>query len=349
MSFGEKYVWAAVHHLQGYFSDYIDHSSMGGDRKPVSDYSLIEDFPNPAQLIEPKYSSHDRHKKFILPCDLSPTAPEICGHLKVRISKWVQEAAVPDLSMVIFPDSMFTRHLVKNREMTLIHSIMSIADPTGLGRSLLWLDMLLIEQDDWPRVKTNLILDNCFMRELIANAYRGLTTNIECDCYISPRDVIFQNWKREIEPQIALSVVNSGKLESIFLSKCACDVTARSTEHGERHFTLPSKILRNGLGIVSGDGTQYFDAQDCLIAINTDAGSNFKDSQDNLYVDRQKLLEFTNAKNKVPIWLVRFDRKQSTKAFYAIGRVDPEISHYYLFYLDDGILLPFIFKPEIRP
>ncbi|MCA9422426.1 MAG: hypothetical protein KC592_15500, partial [Nitrospira sp.] len=37
MCFGEKYVWAAVHYLQGYFSDYIEHSSFGGDRKPVSD------------------------------------------------------------------------------------------------------------------------------------------------------------------------------------------------------------------------------------------------------------------------------------------------------------------------
>lgn len=349
MSFGEKYVWAAVHHLQGYFSDYIEHSSMGGDRKPVSDYSLIEDFPNPAQLIEPKHSSHDRRKKFIIPCNLSPAAPEISGDLKLGISRWVQEAEIPDLSKVIFPDSKFTKHLLDNREMTLIHSFMSIADPTGLGRSLLWLDMLLIEQDDWPKVKTNLIADNCFMRELIENAYRGLTTNIECDCYISPRDVIFQNWKREIEPQIALSVVNSGKLESIFLSKCVCEVTARSTEHGERHFTLPSKILRNGLGIVSGDGTQYFDAQDCLIAINTDAASGFKDSQDNLYVDRQKLLEFAKADKKLPMWFVRLDRKQSTKAFSSIGRVDPEISHYRLFYLEDDTLSQFSFDPEKRP
>ncbi len=81
MSFGEKYVWAAVHHLQGYFSDYIEHSSFGGDRKPVSDYTLVEDFPNPAQLIEPKYSSNNSRKKFIVPCALSPAAPEISDDL----------------------------------------------------------------------------------------------------------------------------------------------------------------------------------------------------------------------------------------------------------------------------
>lgn len=349
MSFGEKYVWAAVHHLQGFFSDYIEHSSFGGDRKRVSDYSLIEDFPNPAQLIVPKYSSDHKRKKFIIPCNLSPAAPEISGDLKLGISKWVQEAEIPDLSQVIFPDSKFTNHLVENREMTLIHSLMSIGDLTGLARSLLWLDMLLIEQDDWPKVRTNLVPDNCFLRELIEDVYRGLTTKIECDCYTSPRDVIFQNWKKEIEPQIVLSVVNSGKLGSIFLSKCVCEVTARSTDHGERHFTLPSKILRNGLGIVLGDGTQYFDAQDYLIAISTDAGSSFKDSQDNLYVDRQLLLKFTNAKNKVPIWLVRLDRQQSTKAFSTIGRVNPEISHYYLFYLDNGSLSQFSFDPDFRP
>ena len=107
-------------------------------------------------------------------------------------------------------------------------------------------------------------------------------------------------------------------------------------------------LLRTGLSIVSGDGTQYFDAQDNLVAINTDAGSSFKDSQDNLYVDRQKLLELTNDKNKVPIWLVRFDRNQSTKTFSAIGRVDPEILHYYLFYLDNGTLSQFNFDPDIR-
>lgn len=349
MSFGEKYVWAAVHHLQGYFSDYIAYSSMGADRKPVSDYSLVEDFPNPAQLIEPKYSFNNRRKKFILPCALSPAAPEISGDLKLGISRWVQEAEMPDLSKIIFPDASFTKHLVENREMALIHSFMSIADPTDLARSLLWLDMVLIEHHDLPKLKANLIPDNCFFRDLMAEAQSGMTTRVKCNCYISPRDVVFQNWRREIEPQIALNVVSSGKLESVCLSKGVCEVTAQSTEHGTRHFTLPSKILRNGLGIVSGDGSQYFDAQDNLVAINTDAGSGFKDSQDNLYVDRQILLKFTNAKNKVPIWLVRFDRKQSTKAFSIIGRVDPEISHYCLFYPENGTLSQFNFDPDIRP
>ncbi|MCA9422427.1 MAG: hypothetical protein KC592_15505 [Nitrospira sp.] len=309
---------------------------------------MVEDFPNPAQLIEPKYSSHDRRKKFILPCDLSPAAPEISGDLQLGISKWVQEAEIPDLSQVIFPDSKLTNHLVDNRSLALIHSFMSIADPTGLARSLLWLHMFFIEDDDLPKLKASLIQDNCFIRDLIAETHFGLTAKVECDCYISPRDVIFQNWKSEIEPQIALNVVSGGILESICLCKCVCEVTARSTEHGERHFTLPSKILRNGLGIVSGDGTQYFDSQDNIVAINAEAGSGFKDSQDNLYVDHQKLLEFTNAKNKVPIWLVRFDRQQSTKAFSTIGRVNPEISNYYLFYLDDDTLSKFSFDPEFR-
>jgi hypothetical protein len=349
MSFGEKYVWAAVHHLQGYYSDYIKHGSMGRERNPVSDYSLIQDFPNPAQLILPKISSHDRRNKFIIPCDLSPVAPEISGDLKAGISKWVQEAEKPDLSKVIFPDSTFTRHLLDNREMALMHSFMSIGDPTGLARSLLWLHMVLIEQADWPKLKGNLVPDNCFIRELISDGFSRLNTRVECDCYISPRDVIFQSWKREIEPKIALNVVNDGKLKSIHLFKCVCEVMARSNQYGERRFNLPSQILRNGLGIVSGDGTQYFDAQDNLVAINSEAGSSFKDSQDNLYVDRQKLLEFAKDEKKVLLWFVRLDRKQSIKGFELIGRVDPEISHYYLFYLENGTLSQFNFDPDIRP
>lgn len=349
MSFGEKYVWAAVHHLQGYYSDYIKHGLMGRERNPVSDYSLIEDFPNPAQLILPKISSHDRRNKFIIPCDLSPVAPEISGDLKAGISKWVQEAEKPDLSKVIFPDFTFTRHLLDNRETALMHSFMSIGDPTGLARSLLWLHMVLIDQADWPKLKGNLVPDNCFIRELISDGFSRLNTRVECDCYISPRDVIFQNWKRETKPQIALNVVNDGKLKSIHLFKCVCEVMARSNQYGERRFNLPSQILRNGLGIVSGDGTQYFDAQDNLVAINSEAGSSFKDSQDNLYVDRQKLLEFAKDEKKVLLWFVRLDRKQSIKGFELIGRVDPEISHYYLFYLENCTLSQFNFDPEIRP
>ena len=48
----------------------------------------------------------------------------------------------------------------------------------------------------------------------MAEAQHGMTTRVECNCYISPRDVVFQNWRRETEPQISLNVVSSEKLET---------------------------------------------------------------------------------------------------------------------------------------
>ncbi|MGE0762602.1 MAG: hypothetical protein AB7N80_04935 [Bdellovibrionales bacterium] len=348
MSFGEKYVWAAVHYLQGYYSDYIEHSSMGDDRTPVSDYSLIEDFQNPAQIVSPKYSDTNKRQRFILPCQISPAAPEISGDLKPSISNWVQNAAIPDFRTMILPDLKFTKHLIENQELALINSFVSLTEPTGLGNSLLWLHMFLIEKGELEAFKTNLVSDNCFLRRLIDDVNSGMTTGVECDCYITPRDVIFQSWKKEIEPQISVAIVKDGKLVSIKLDKCLCEVTTTSTANGERSYTLPARILRGGLGIVEGDGIEFFNAQGELIAIHSSAGAGFKDSQDNLYVDRKKLIEFSKSKGKVPIWLVRFDRRQSTKAFHSIGRVDPEISHYQLFFLENDQLNGFNFDPESR-
>ncbi len=347
MSFGEKYVWTAVHYLQGYYSDYIEHSSFDG-RALVSDYSLIEDFQNPAQLVSPKYADENNRKRFILPCQISPAAPEISGDLKASISNWVQKAAIPDFRSMIFPDLKFTKHLIENRELALVNSFVSLTEPTGLGNSLLWIHTFLIDQSDLAAFKSNLVPDNCFLRHLIDEVNSGMTTGVEYDCYIAPRDVIFQSWKKEIEPQISAAIVKDGKLVNINLDKCICKVTTTSTANGERSYDLPARVLRNGLGIVEGDGVEFFNAQGELVAVQSSAGAGFKDSQDNLYVDRRKLIEFSKSKGKVPIWLVRFDRRQSTKAFHSIGRVKPEISHYQLFFFEDDQFSGFTFEPESR-
>jgi hypothetical protein len=347
MSFGEKYVWAAVHYLQGYFSDYIEYSSYDG-RYPVTDYSLIEDFQNPAQLVSEKYASENRRKRFILPSPISPSAPEISGDLLASISNWVQKAAIPDFNSIILPEVKFTKHLTANQELALIYSFVSMTEITGLGNSLLWLHTFLIDQSELAAFKKNLDKENYFFRHLIDDVNSGMTTGVECDCYITPRDVIFQSWKKEIEPRTSITIVKDGKLTSLDLEKCICKVTTTSIASGERSYELPAKALRSGLGIVEGDGVEFYNVKGELVAINSTAGAGFKDSQDNLYVDRQKLMEYSNSHGKVPIWLVRFDRRQSTKAFHSIGRVNPEISHYRLFYLEKNHLCEFSFESESR-
>lgn len=346
MSFAEKYIWAAVHYLQGYFSDYIEFNDTGDERKRVDDYSLIVNIPNPAQSVLPKYSSNNS-QRWIGSQSLSPVEPSIQGDLKSAISRWMQEAALPDFSQLLLPEQKFTKHIADD-ELCLMYSFISQTEITGLGESLLWLHGFLIEMKDMEILESNLKERNLFLRKLISETPDGMTTGVECDCYISPRDAVFLSWKKELEPTTSVTVVANGRVSSIALHRCVSRVTSTSTEHEERTYHLPSRIVRNGLGITSGDGYVYMDDKEKVLAVNVDSGQAYRNSQDCLYLDRTSFFSFVENTKKVPIWLLRFDRRASVKAFHSIGGIDTEITHCFLCYWKDGGLASFKFESTVR-
>lgn len=337
MAFGEKYIWCAVHYLQGYFSDYIAYSNYES-RERVTDYSKIEDFINPAQPDYPKYGS----RTIIAPCLLSPDEPAIHGDLPAAISNWVKNAALPDLKDWILPDPVFTKDVSGSKPLCLIHCFNSHTDMTGLGDSLLWVHSFLIDESEIDVFERSLRAENGIFRKQIDDPNSGLTAGVECDCYISPRDVIFMSWKEELSPITLMTVIKNGKVSELQMHKCVCEVTA-STIDGERTFHLPTKIVRKGLGITRGDGLSFEDESGNRLAFNVSAGEAYRNSQDNLYVDRDKFLDFAKKEKKIPVWLARFDRRQSTKAFHSVGRVEPRITYLSVYYIKDGKLLSFQF------
>ena len=229
-----------------------------------------------------------------------------------------------------------------------MYSFISQTEITGLGDSLLWLHGFLIEKKDMEILESNLKERNLFLRKLISETPDEMTTGVECDCYISPRDAVFLSWKKELEPTTSVTVVANGRVSSIALHKCVSRVTSTSTEHEERTYHLPSRIVRNGLGITSGDGDVYMDDKEKVLAVTVDSGQAYRNSQDCLYLDRTSFFSFVENTKKVPIWLLRFDRRASTKAVHSIGEVNTEITHCFLYYWKDGGLVSMKFESLVR-
>lgn len=344
MGFAEKYLWIAVYHLQGYFSDYIAYSGLN-ERKILTDYHLLVSIFNP---IQPALSVCD-NKKFVLPCSLSGGELLVDGELTSGIMSWVKESKLPDFKEWIFPGLSFTQRILDdNNELCLLRSSTFQREPKGLGESLLWINSFLIDKSDMSFFEKILQGENGLLRRLILNPESNTTIRYD---NISPRDIIFQNWRDEEYDSILLpsAQLNNRSSNEIKMQKCVREAQI-AFENSSKTAYLPSKIIQQGVGIIQADGYKFKDKNGKILSISIDVGEPFKDSQNNLYINKEAFFLFLENEKKFPVWLIRFDRKPSRESsqLFEAG-VNTSVSNYQVIYLKDDQLQIFHLKYDSCP
>lgn len=162
----------------------------------------------------------------------------------------------------------------------------------------------MIEESDFDafikKFKSNISIYKSYF-----NHIKGLKASQDGRTYTSIKDIVWMNWKEERD-----STMEIGNYEIHFLVSSA---TEDSTSRGEEYYNLPSKIIREGTGIIDTDKMGYYNEKDKLIAFSvTNQTSSYKaNSQELLFIDGVHLKNFCK-ENGLKVFWIFWDFRRTT-------------------------------------
>lgn len=293
MTITEKYTWCAKMEILGFLADRIPYFSYEEHDKYIEDYGKLEDYVNPYQEVRQiDVEKVMEETEWLLPEELTPSINE-CANDAVGIKKWLDESPVPNFAKWIN---------IQDDDFTLFGSHYVSNELQGVT-TMVWISSGLIKEGS-TRSLINQIKDREFAVTIVNAA--DVIAYPATDCYISPLEVCWFDWKEEHESEIIY-----GKHKFLkCVTKCTCDIP----ESGETEYEIPSKKVRELMGIVSGDGHHYYNAKGIEIAKYRDAGEPYGDSQHMLLVNKDVFTEKISEIGLQPVWIIRVLKEISNKA-----------------------------------
>lgn len=293
MTIAEKYSWGAKMELLGYLADrlpFYDHESCD---KYVSDYGELEDYVNPYQeLCQTDIDKVMVKTDWILPEELTPSIGG-CDYNRDGIQKWLNESSVPNFEKWINIQqeeiSLFASHFVSNEEQGVT--------------TMMWISSGLIRKGMIASLVKSL-KERDFAVNLINAA--DIFTYPASDCYVSPLEVCWFDWKEEYESELEYGKNILYKN----VGKCTCVIQGK----GETEYEIPSKKVRKMMGIVSGNGYHYYNDDGIEVASYREAGEDYDDSQYTLLANKEIFLSQALKLGLQPVWFIRVLREMSSKA-----------------------------------
>ena len=95
------------------------------------------------------------------------------------------------------------------------------------------------------------------------------------------------------------------------LVKCIEECVANYADGQDVYYKLPSKYIRNMLGILDGDGIRYTNRNSETIAKYFNVGKPWVEQQNFLAIDKNMLLKKLKDKNEMLIWVIKIIRDPS--------------------------------------
>lgn len=293
MTIAEKYSWCAKMELLGYLADrlpFYDHESCD---EYVSDYGELEDYVNPYQeLCQTDIDKVMVKTDWILPEELMPSIGG-CDYNKDGIQKWLNESSAPNFEKWIN---------IQQEKITLFASHFVSNEMQGVT-TMMWISSGLIRKGTISSLVKK-IKERDFAVDLIKVA--DIFTYPASDCYVSPLEVCWFDWKEEYESELEYG--NNILYKNV--GKCTCVIQGK----GETEYEIPSKKVRKLMGIVSGDGYHYYNNDGIEVASYREAGEDYDDSQHMLLANKEIFLSQSLKLGLQPVWFIRVLREMSSKA-----------------------------------
>lgn len=293
MSITEKYVWCAKMELLGYLADRLPYNEYGSGNNYVDDYGQLENYVNPYQEVcQIDVDKVMEKTDWLLPEELAPFIKG-CDYSKNGIRKWLFESPVPNFDKWIN---------IQQGAVTLYGSHCVSNEAQGVT-TMMWISSGLIQKGSVSSFVKKL-KDRNFSVELINAA--NILAYPNSDCYVSPLEVCWFDWKEEHNSQIVYG--NNVFYKNV--ARCMCD----TQEKGEKEYEIPSKKVRKMMGIVSGDGYHYYNDKSIEIANYREAGEEFGNKQYVLLANEEIFNTKVSELNLQPVWVIRVLKEMSYKA-----------------------------------
>ncbi|HOV28397.1 MAG TPA: hypothetical protein PK566_18840 [Pseudobacteroides sp.] len=345
MTFCEKYTWCARNEILGYLSDRLPFRDFERAPSLLNDYGLLDDFPNPAQELYQNNPDNIMEKtSWFIPEELSPLINESMGEDAIR--HWIINAPTPNFEKWIDIRD-FNHEIVQEKKKNWIslYSFNSVSNTLG-GESLMWISSAIIANEKFKYLKNDIINRKDSLVYNLSNP-EDLHSSTETQCYITPKEICWMSWKNECYNKIYNISIDDGDFVEYTIEKAVEECTANYPEYGDVYYKLPSRIIRELLGICDGDGYKYYNGEKQLEAIWFEAGEKWHDSQSYLCVDRENLLLQLERRNFKIFWTVRLLRQATSKALEKYPKLHSRNDKCWLVWFEDRELKTQLFSEQV--
>ncbi|WP_339870241.1 hypothetical protein [uncultured Algoriphagus sp.] len=300
----EKYTWLAVHYIQGYLSDYL---ALKDSEKFVTDYMQIVNIGNPAEFLEeiPHSEMPDVKDNWIIKEPLAPEMQETGTpdeQVKVAVES---EPSIDFNNWILFADKDLRSEGI-NKEWLALFNYTDVHDSKSFINSSVNIRGVLIEKGQAPELLAR-VNDNpspSFVQSIDA-----MVSSPNTDTYSNPTDVVWMKWVGESYDTEKYYLPAEGK-EKI-MHYAVTSVTKNTVENGENEIYIPSKIVRDMLGISEMAQQLFLDDESRIMAINHILSSPSYDRQEMTLVPKEEFFSKLEEEGKEIVWFADLFRSKN--------------------------------------
>ncbi|BFM44034.1 hypothetical protein CFS9_26750 [Flavobacterium sp. CFS9] len=289
----EKYTWLAVHYIKGYLSD---HLPLDKDGESLEDYSQIVDIPNPAEYVKSQMDA-DFQPHWVIPENLVPEAKSTINFDEQISNEIAKEPNLNFERWISYPMSDFSQEL-EDRNLIALYNYTSLVDSQQYFKTGIEIHACIIKKGDSALIR-NMLLTR---RDILGTAQHidELYSSPKTEIYSNPSDIVWMHWIGEREHS-AIYFNNEGDEKNMYYG--IAKVTHNSPE-GEKEVFIPSKLVRELVGIASMDGNYFIGRSGNIVGFtNAITGVNYQ-KQEILLLEKDTLLEQLDKNNYELVWFV---------------------------------------------
>lgn len=296
MSVCEKYVWMARDYICGFLCDRLND---GETNDKLLDYGMLQNFIIPMQEInQTNPDDIPEGNPWHIP-EENKLLSSLDYHNKEDVVKSISESLDINWKDWICVKNN-DRYKIKTKELLALYSFCCFE--MTHTETCLFINSIIIDKSSITSFINHIKEGNNYIK---IHSVDDLSGGIESDCYITPKECCWFNWKKHYEPY---------DLEDFdsFDLLCATDKGCWShNEFGDMYYRMPSPFVRNILGINDSDGYLFFDSNKQIQAERTIAGKTHHTYQEYLFVDKQKFLNKLESENKAILWITKEYRRET--------------------------------------
>jgi len=342
MTFAEKYVWCARNVILGYFADrlpFINEEEVS----LLRDYSLLDDFTNPAQEIcQQDENEIAKTANWFLPEELSPLPRDT--KVDDYLRKWIADESVPNFQRWILPDNSFNP-MIQNG-CTALYGYTSVSNSL-YGETLMWISSGIINKSEFRHLLRDINNKQEYLiRELDNPA--DFHSSTQARYRLTPKEACWMNWKSEYGNQVDNISIDGGEFVYYSFNKAVEECVAHYVGQDDVYYMLPSRSIREYLSICDGDGYSYHNKEKDIVATWSHVGEKWYDYQSYLFVDRLKLETVLEREGMQLFWLIRLMRKATPKGKEAYPNALEQYDRCWLAWCDHGVLNTIQYFDSIR-
>ncbi|WP_312139352.1 hypothetical protein [Sphingobacterium sp.] len=328
----EKYTWLAVHYIQGYLSDYLP---IKDSEVFVNDYMKIVNIDNPAEFLKATVHQEmpDIEENWIIKEQLAPEMLDR-GTVDEQVKDAVEGEPVIDFNNWLRFSDKDLRTEGSEKEWLALFNYTTVHDSKAYINSSIDIRGVIIEKGQAAGL-LDIVKDHPRRSSFVESIDR-MVSSPDTDTYSNPSDVVWMKWIGEYGATEEYYLPPDGDEKE--MQYAVTSVTKNTVEGGEDEIYIPSKTVRDMLGISEMVNDLFLDDDGKIMAINHILSRPNYDRQEMTIVPKEEFLAKLEEQGKEMVWFVDVFRSKNALNESIKSDEHPMKTRKYMVWIEDGVL-----------